>query len=177
VVFVVVNNGWAISVPVTSQTAAQTLAQKAVAAGIPGVQVDGNDVFAVREVAAAALEAARRGAGPSLIETLTYRLSDHTTADDASRYRSDGEVKDAWAIEPMIRIREFLVSAGNWDVAEERALHEECTRQVDAAVREYLGKTKQSTDAMFEHLFAALPKRLQEQAVTARKYGSKHSSH
>ena len=74
VVFVIVNNGWAISVPVAAQTAAQTLAQKAVAAGIPGVQVDGNDVFAVREVVAEALEAARRGGGPALIEALTYRM-------------------------------------------------------------------------------------------------------
>src|ERR1017187_7808313 len=108
VVFVIVNNGWAISVPVAAQTAAQTLAQKAVAAGIPGVQVDGNDVFAVREVVGEALEAARRGAGSRLIEALTYRLSDHTTADDASRYRSTQEVKDAWSLEPMIRMREFL---------------------------------------------------------------------
>ena len=87
IVFVIVNNGWAISVPVAAQTATQTLAQKAVAAGIPGMQVDGNDVFAVREVVGEALETARRGGGPCLIEALTYRLSDHTTADDASRYR------------------------------------------------------------------------------------------
>jgi 2-oxoisovalerate dehydrogenase E1 component alpha subunit len=173
VVFVIVNNGWAISVPTKSQTAAQTLAQKAVAAGIPGVQVDGNDVFAVREVVAEALEAARRGAGPALIEALTYRLSDHTTADDASRYRSGQEVKDAWAIEPMIRIRAFLVNAGIWDAGREQSLLDECTLKVDAAVTEYLGKAKPSTDAMFDHLFAALPAHLQEQRLIARKYGSK----
>jgi pyruvate dehydrogenase E1 component alpha subunit len=173
VVFVIVNNGWAISVPVAEQTAAQTLAQKAVAAGIPGMQVDGNDVFAVREVVGAALEAARRGEGPSLIEALTYRLSDHTTADDASRYRSGQEVKDAWALEPMIRIRQFLINAGVWDAAKEQALLEECTREVDAAVTEYVGKAKPSTDAMFEHLFAALPAHLHEQRLTARHYSSK----
>ncbi len=98
VVFVIVNNGWAISVPVAEQTAARTLAQKAVAAGIPGVQVDGNDVFAVREAVAEALDTARRGGGPALIETLTYRLSDHTTADDAGRYRDADQVKEAWAL-------------------------------------------------------------------------------
>src|SRR5580698_9062651 len=114
VVFVIVNNGWAISVPVAVQTAAQTLAQKAVAAGIPGVQVDGNDVFAVREVVAEALEAARRGAGPCLIEALTYRLSDHTTSDDASRYRDTREVAEAWALEPLVRLREYLRAAGAW---------------------------------------------------------------
>jgi len=176
-VFVIVNNGWAISVPTKAQTAAKTLAQKAVAAGIPGVQVDGNDVFAVREVVGEALEAARRGAGPSVIEALTYRLSDHTTADDASRYRTGQEVKDAWLLEPLLRIRGFLTNAGLWDPAKEQALLEDCAIEVDAAVAEYLGKVKPSTDAMFEHLFAALPAHLHEQRLIARKYGSKPSGH
>ncbi|MEP6884504.1 MAG: pyruvate dehydrogenase (acetyl-transferring) E1 component subunit alpha [Gammaproteobacteria bacterium] len=177
VVFVIVNNGWAISVPVAAQTAAQTLAQKAVAAGIPGVQVDGNDVFAVREVVSEALESARHGAGPTLIEALTYRLSDHTTADDASRYRPDAQVKEAWRLEPLLRIREFLVTRGVWDSAKEQDLLEECTRKVDASVSEYLAKAKPSTDAMFDHLFAVLPAHLHEQRRIARKYGSKHSGH
>jgi 2-oxoisovalerate dehydrogenase E1 component alpha subunit len=177
VVFVIVNNGWAISVPVAAQTAAQTLAQKSVAAGIPGVQVDGNDVFAVREVVAEALETARRGGGPTLIEALTYRLSDHTTADDASRYRAGQEVKDAWALEPLIRIRAFLVGAGRWDADKERALLEECALQVDTSVSEYLAKAKPGTDAMFDHLFAALPAHLHEQRLIARKYASKPSGH
>jgi pyruvate dehydrogenase E1 component alpha subunit len=177
VVFVIVNNGWAISVPVAAQTAAQTLAQKAVAAGIPGVQVDGNDVFAVREVVAEALETARRGGGPTLIEALTYRLSDHTTADDASRYRPDEQVKQAWALEPLLRFRAFLLNRGIWDSDQERALLADCTRQVDAAVGEYLAKAKPSTDAMFDHLFALLPAHLHEQRRVARKYGSKHSGH
>jgi len=124
-----------------------------------------------------ALEAARHGGGPSLIETLTYRLSDHTTADDASRYRSDREVKDAWALEPLIRIRTFLADAGLWDAAKEQALLQECTLKVDAAVTDYLRKTKPSTDAMFDHLFAALPAHLHEQRLIARKYGSKPSGH
>ena len=177
VVFVIVNNGWAISVPVAAQTAAQTLAQKAVAAGIPGVQVDGNDVLAVRDVVAGALDTARRGAGPSLIEALTYRLSDHTTADDASRYRSGQEVKNAWALEPLIRTRAFLVNNGQWDADKELALLQECALKVDAAVTEYLAKSKPSTDAMFEHLFAVLPAHLREQRLVARKYGAKTSGH
>jgi pyruvate dehydrogenase E1 component alpha subunit len=177
VVFVIVNNGWAISVPVAAQTAAQTLAQKAVAAGIPGVQVDGNDVLAVRDVVAGALDTARRGAGPSLIEALTYRLSDHTTADDASRYRSGQEVKNAWALEPLIRTRAFLVNNAQWDADREQALLQECARKVDAAVTEYLAKSKPSTDAMFEHLFAVLPAHLREQRLVARKYGAKSSGH
>jgi 2-oxoisovalerate dehydrogenase E1 component alpha subunit len=177
VVFVIVNNGWAISVPVAAQTAAQTLAQKAIAAGIPGVQVDGNDVFAVREVVSEALENARRGAGPTLIEALTYRLSDHTTADDASRYRNGQEVKDAWQLEPLLRLREFLLRARVWDMDKERAYLEECAHQVDAAVTEYAAKPKPSTDAMFDHLFATMPAHLHEQRLTARKYGAKPSGH
>jgi pyruvate dehydrogenase E1 component alpha subunit len=176
VVFVIVNNRWAISVPVAAQTAAKTLAQKAVAAGIPGVQVDGNDVFAVRAVVAEALETARHGGGPSLIETLTYRLSDHTTADDASRYRPDAEVKAAWAMEPMIRIREYLYKTGAWNDAKEHALLQDCARQVDAAVNEYLRGVKPSTDAMFDHLFEALPAHLHEQRAAARAYSSKTGS-
>jgi pyruvate dehydrogenase E1 component alpha subunit len=173
VVFVIVNNGWAISVPVAAQTAARTLAQKAVAAGIPGVQVDGNDVFAVREVVSEALETARGGGGPTVVEALTYRLSDHTTADDASRYRSEREVKDAWALEPLIRIRAHLLERGLWSEAEEQALQRDCARRVETAVGEYLATSKQSTDAMFDYLHAKLPRHLAAQRATARKYASK----
>jgi 2-oxoisovalerate dehydrogenase E1 component alpha subunit len=177
VIFVIVNNGWAISVPVTSQTAAQTLAQKAIAAGIRGVQVDGNDVFAVREVVAEALADARGGAGPCVIEALTYRLSDHTTADDANRYRSDADVKAAWKLEPLLRIREFLLKAAIWDADKERELQQACSEQVEAAVAAHFANPKPATDAMFDHLFAVLPEHLREQRATARKYGAKSSSH
>ena len=170
VVFVIVNNGWAISVPLAAQTATQTLAQKAVAAGVPGVQVDGNDVFAVREVVSDALATARRGGGPSLIEALTYRLSDHTTADDASRYRSAADVEAAWAVEPLIRLRAYLRHEGVWNDAKEQALLQDCAHQVDAAVAEYLHFAAPTTDAMFDHLFAAPPKHLREQRATARYY-------
>jgi 2-oxoisovalerate dehydrogenase E1 component alpha subunit len=177
VVFVIVNNGWAISVPVSQQTAARTLAQKAVAAGIPGVQVDGNDVFAVRAAVAEALAAARGGGGPTLIEALTYRLSDHTTADDAGRYRGLEEVKQAWTLEPLQRLRAYLYESGAWTEAQEQALLADCARAIDAAVGEYLKRAKPSTDAMFEHLFAALPPHLREQRAMARKYGAKPGSH
>jgi 2-oxoisovalerate dehydrogenase E1 component alpha subunit len=174
VVFVVVNNGWAISVPVAQQTAARTLAQKAIAAGIPGVQVDGNDLFAVRDSVGGALARARSGGGPTLIETLTYRLSDHTTADDAGRYRDAAEVKRAWSLEPLIRIREYLYKARWWSLDEEKALLEQCSAEIDAAVSEYSRNERPSTDAMFDYLFAELPAHLREQRATARKYGSQH---
>jgi 2-oxoisovalerate dehydrogenase E1 component alpha subunit len=177
VVFVVVNNGWAISVPVSAQTAAATLAQKAIAAGIRGIQVDGNDVFAVREVVGEALETARNGGGPAVVEALTYRLSDHTTADDASRYRSAAEVKQAWELEPLLRFRHYLRASGQWDDKREAALLARCAAQVEAAVAEYAAGSKPPTDAMFDYLFAASPPHLQEQRSMARKFGSKQSGH
>ncbi|HZF26174.1 MAG TPA: pyruvate dehydrogenase (acetyl-transferring) E1 component subunit alpha [Steroidobacteraceae bacterium] len=177
VVFVIVNNKWAISVPISSQTAAATLAQKAVAAGIPGVQVDGNDTIAVRHVVGQALGLARNGGGPALIEAITYRLSDHTTADDASRYRPADEVKNAWKVEPLIRLRKYLVDTGAWSEAQEAELKAECSKRVEAAVEEYTHTGKQSTDAMFDFLFARPPRHLQEQREQARKYGSAPGTH
>jgi 2-oxoisovalerate dehydrogenase E1 component alpha subunit len=177
VVFVIVNNKWAISVPIESQTATRTLAQKAIAAGIPGVQVDGNDVIAVRHIVSEALATARRGGGPTVIEAVTYRLSDHTTADDASRYRRANEVKDAWQVEPLLRLRAHLVATGAWDDAQEEALKADVAREVDAAVEEYLNTPKQSTDSMFEHLFARLPKSVRAQRELARRYAASSNGH
>ncbi len=97
VVFVVQNNQWAISTPRKMQTAAESIAQKAVAHGLPGIQVDGNDVLAVYRAVKEALDRARAGEGPSLIEALTYRLGPHTTADDPKKYRSPEEEKLWWS--------------------------------------------------------------------------------
>lgn len=174
-VFVVVNNKWAISVPLSIQTATETIAQKAIAAGMPGVQVDGNDIIAVRAVMEEALERARKGEGPTLIEAVTYRLSDHTTADDASRYRKDDEVKDAWTTEPLLRIRQYLMEAGHWDQKKEDALLKECAEQVDEAVATYLDTPKQDINAMFDYMFAELPESLQEQKEIAIE-AAKHST-
>jgi 2-oxoisovalerate dehydrogenase E1 component alpha subunit len=172
VVFVIVNNKWAISVPIEAQTATRTLAQKAIAAGIPGVQVDGNDIIAVRHIMDEALAAARRGDGPTVVEAVTYRLSDHTTADDASRYRRANEVKAAWRTEPLKRVKAYLTSIGAWDDAREEALKTQCAADVDAAVEEYLQTPKQSTDAMFDFLFARLPQTTIAQREQARHYAA-----
>ena len=171
-VFVIVNNRWAISVPIESQTAAKTLAQKAIAGGVTGIQVDGNDVIAVRHIVSEALAKARGGGGPTVIEALTYRLSDHTTSDDASRYRSADEVKTAWQQEPLLRLRKYLVKLGAWDDAREVALKSECAREVEAAVDTYLSAARPSTDAMFDNMFAKLPKSLREQREIARHYAA-----
>ena len=170
VVFAIVNNKWAISVPIEQQTAAQTLAQKAIAAGIPGLQVDGNDVVAVRDTVARALAQARAGNGPTVIEMLSYRLSDHTTADDASRYRPAAEVDEAWKVEPLLRLRRLLEARGALDEARDAQLKAEYAREVDSAVEEYLRLSRQSTDAMFDHLFARPPAYIEAQKAQARRY-------
>ena len=171
VVFVVVNNGWAISIPTAEQTAAQTFAQKGLGNGVPGVQVDGNDVIGVRKVMEDALARARSGAGPTVVEAVTYRLSDHTTADDASRYRPAAELEAAWKLEPLLRTRRYLESQQLWDDAREAELRAACAAQIEEAVRGYQTRSESSTDAMFDHLFAHPPAALAEQKLTARRFG------
>jgi 2-oxoisovalerate dehydrogenase E1 component alpha subunit len=177
VVFVVVNNKWAISVPLAMQTASKTLAQKAIAAGMPGIQVDGNDVIAMRQTMEEALERARAGHGPMLVEAVTYRLSDHTTADDASRYREKGEVEAAWKVEPMIRIRRYLMETGVWSEQQEDELKADCAQQVDAAVAAYLDTPVQPVEAMFDSMFAELPEAMAEQRETARRFVNSGGHH
>ena len=167
VVFALTNNQWAISVPRAKQSAAQTLAQKAIAAGIEGLQVDGNDVIAVRHAMDEALHRARSGGGPTLIEALTYRLSDHTTADDATRYRSPDEVAEAWKLDPIVRLRTHLAAAGAWDKAKEDALLKECNEQVQAAAQAYLDTPPPTAEQMFDHLYAQLPAALARQRAAA----------
>jgi pyruvate dehydrogenase E1 component alpha subunit len=119
-----------------------------------------------------ALANARNGKGPTVVEAVTYRLSDHTTADDASRYRREQEVKTAWGMEPLLRARAYLVNAGAWDDAREEELKATCAKDVDAAVEQYLNTGKQSTDSMFDFLFARLPKNTQAQRELARRYAA-----
>ena len=166
-VYVVTNNQWAISVPRAAQSAAQTLAQKAIAAGIEGVQVDGNDVIAVRHAMDVALAKARSGGGPTLVEAITYRLSDHTTADDASRYRSPDELAEAWKLEPVLRLRTYLMEQHAWDKSKEDQLLRECNEQVQAAAQAYLDTPPPNAEQMFDHLYATLPAALQKQRAAA----------
>ena len=162
-VAVIVNNQWAISVPRKIQSGAPTLAQKGIAAGLFSIQVDGNDIIAVRKAMEDALERARNGEGGSVIEAVTYRLSDHTTADDARRYRGEQEVKDAWAKEPMVRLRNWLVAKGVWDDAKEEAWKAECDDWMDNEVNAYLETKTQPVTAMFDYTFAEVPADLAKQ--------------
>ncbi|WP_375737440.1 pyruvate dehydrogenase (acetyl-transferring) E1 component subunit alpha [Pseudomonas boanensis] len=163
VVFVVNNNQWAISVPRRIQCGAPTLAQKAIGAGFHGEQVDGNDVIAVYDRVKAALERARHGKGPALLECISYRLGDHTTADDATRYRSADEVKQAWMEEPVKRLQGYLASHQVWDEGREQALIADCQQQVQAAVDNFEAAGIQPVESVLDHVYARWPAALGEQ--------------
>jgi len=167
VLFVVSNNEWAISVPRSRQSAAQTLAQKAIAAGFSGEQVDGNDAIAVRWAAERAIDKARENGGPHLIEAMSYRMADHTTADDASRYRDSATVEARARLDPLARLERYLVACKICSKADLQALEENCGRDVERAQREYLATPGQPVEAMFDFLFASLPSALADQRVQA----------
>lgn len=167
VVFVVNNNQWAISVNIHQQTASQTIAQKAIAAGFNGIQVDGNDILATRLVIGDAIEKARRGDGPTLVEALTFRLCDHTTADDATRYQPQRDVQEAQSKEPIRRFKQFLETQQLWNDTDEEALNKECANQVQIAVDEYLQRDPQPVSSIFDYHFATLPDYMIEQRAIA----------
>jgi pyruvate dehydrogenase E1 component alpha subunit len=166
-VLVIVNNQWAISVPRRMQTGAPTLAQKGLAGGLHCVQADGNDIIAMRAVLDEAIARARSGGGGTVIEAVTYRLSDHTTADDARRYREDAEVKAAWSREPMNRLRAYLAAQGAWSDTQEAAWKAECEPRVDAEINAYLETKPQALESMFDYLYADLPSDVREQREQA----------
>jgi len=135
VVFICQNNHWAISVPREKQTASKTIAQKAFAYGFEGIQVDGNDIFAVYKATKYALDKAKKGEGPTLIECFTYRMSDHTTADDASRYRTK-EIVEAWKLkDPILRLKLFMEKKGLWTEQYQREIENRAKEMVDEAVK------------------------------------------
>ncbi len=163
VVFVVNNNQWAISVPRKQQSSCETLAQKAIAGGFEGLQIDGNDVIAVVDAISNALQKARDGGGPTLIEALTYRLCDHTTADDASRYTPSEEIKTAWNLEPIARLGHYLESKGLWSRDKEATLQKELTQEIDAIIDEYMQIKPAKPTVMFDYLYEKLPESLKAQ--------------
>ncbi|MBA3580943.1 MAG: thiamine pyrophosphate-dependent dehydrogenase E1 component subunit alpha [Gammaproteobacteria bacterium] len=162
-VIIINNNRWALSEPNTRQTACQTLAQKAIAGGIEGVQVDGNDVIAMRAVTEAALAKARAGGGATLIEALTYRLCAHTTIDDATRYVASEELDQAWQREPLKRLKTWLITNEMLDAAQDANLEIECRAEVEREVEIFLNMPIQAPTAIFDFLYAELPERLLSQ--------------
>jgi len=165
VIFLCQNNQWAISVPRSRQTRSETLAQKAFAYGMPGIQVDGNDVLAVYAAVKEAVERARAGDGPTFVECDTYRMMMHTTADDPKRYRSEEEV-DTWrARDPIVRFQKYLKTKKllkNKDIEKiEEEIKDEIQRAVEGA--EALMKKFGDPLDMFSHTYAELPPNLVEQ--------------
>jgi pyruvate dehydrogenase E1 component alpha subunit len=165
VVFVCQNNQWAISIPRSKQTRSKTLAQKAIAYGLPGIQVDGNDILAVYAAASAAVERARAGGGATLIECVTYRLAMHTTADDPKRYRPDAEVEEWRQKDPITRFQAYLMAKGLLSADAVKAEEQAIAAEIQAAVERAEEEMKGLGDPllMFEHAFAEMPACLKEQ--------------
>jgi 2-oxoisovalerate dehydrogenase E1 component alpha subunit len=160
------NNGWAISVPSRLQFAAP-IAARAAGYGMPGVRVDGNDVLAVYRATREALERARAGGGPTLIEALTYRLGPHTTADDPSRYRDEAEVERWRALDPIERYRRFLLASGAADPAYVKACEAEAETWVGRVRAELVALGTPPASEVFDHVFADPPASLARQRAEA----------
>jgi pyruvate dehydrogenase E1 component alpha subunit len=157
------NNQWAISIPREAQTRSETIAQKAVAYGFDGIQVDGNDILAVYVATKEAVEKAKAGGGPTLIEAVTYRLSVHTTADDPKKYRSDEEVARWEKLDPIPRFRNYLVS--------KKILNDKLIEEIEQDALAVVAKGVEAYDArrevdpldVFKYLYAEMPQELIEQ--------------
>jgi pyruvate dehydrogenase E1 component alpha subunit len=171
VVFVAQNNQWAISVPRSRQTHSKTLAQKAMAYDMPGIQVDGNDLLAVYTAAKEAVDRARAGGGPSLIECVTYRLSMHTTADDPKRYRTDEEVAQWVKRDPIVRFRKYLADKGLLTDEAIAEVEAEVLAEIKAAEERWTQQVEKTLDPldMFDHAYAKMPPHLQAQEEELRQ--------
>ena len=163
VVFFLQNNGWAISTPVHKQTRAESFAARAAGYGINSARVNGNDLFAVYAATHAAVERARAGGGPTLIESVTYRLGPHNTADDPTRYRSADEVAQHESDEPIERVRAYMRAASLLTDEEERSMVEQLTAEVNAAVAAMELAPTPGIEQVFSEAYAVCPGRVQDQ--------------
>jgi pyruvate dehydrogenase E1 component alpha subunit len=162
-IFFCQNNQFAISVPRSLQTASKTIAQKAIAYGFDGIQVDGNDLFAVFTATKEAVEKARSGGGPTLIEGVTYRFGPHTTADDPTKYRTEEE-KEPWKpLDPMVRLRSYLKGKELWNDEIEQRIAEEAQKEIDQAVKEAEAVPSPGVEEIFNYVFAEKTPSLKEQ--------------
>jgi pyruvate dehydrogenase E1 component alpha subunit len=174
VVLVVQNNGWAISVPRQQQSAAPTFASRGAGFGVPSMLVDGNDVLAVYDVMQKAIERARSGQGPMLVEALTYRIGAHTTADDPTRYRDPAEV-EAWRIkDPIIRFKRFLIKHDMLSEEQDQRLIEEVETEINQAVNEAEAMPPPAPDSFFDYMTENLSPRLQEQREDLLRFAAQN---
>jgi len=159
VIFVCQNNHWAISIPRSKQTRSSTLAQKALAYGMPGIQVDGNDILAVYSAAKEAVERARAGGGPTMIECVTYRMSMHTTADDPKKYRTEEEVQEWVKRDPIVRFQKYLTDKDLLSEAKIQAIEEEVRAEIQDVEARWTARIEKPVDPldMFDYVYAELP--------------------
>ena len=169
-VFFCQNNQWAISVPRKKQTASQTIAQKALAYGFEGIQVDGNDVLGVYRVVKEAIDKAHRGEGPTLIEAITYRRTMHTTADDPNKYRDPAEVKEWETKDPIKRFRVYLERNGIWNEDLEKKTAERATQEIEKALEEAEAVKMDDYNDMFKYTYSKMPPHLVEQMNELTEY-------
>ncbi len=163
VVFVCENNGWAISVPSAKQTASESMAIKADAYGMPGIRVDGNDLLAVIAATQEAVDRARKGQGPTLIETVTYRIASHSSSDDAARYR-DAKEFEAWKKkDPIARFQQYLKHKKLWDEAFETECVEGAKAAIAAAVKQAEALPNPGPETLFDDVYMNLTPQLKEQ--------------
>jgi TPP-dependent pyruvate/acetoin dehydrogenase alpha subunit len=162
-VFVLINNRWAISTPVAKQTAAEDLSVRAAGYGFPGVRVDGDDLFAVYEATREAVARARAGGGPTLIEVCTYRVGFHNTSDNPREYRDEAEVAAAVANDPIERVLRYATDAGIWSAEEEARISHEISTELNAAYKKVASLPRPGPEAIFEHVYGELPKRVRRQ--------------
>jgi pyruvate dehydrogenase E1 component alpha subunit len=173
VVFLVQNNGFAISVPLAKQTAAPSFAHKAVGYGMPGKLIDGNDAAQVYTTVRDALDAARAGAGPTLIEGVTYRIEAHTNADDATRYRNNDEVQQWLARDPLARLETHLRASGALGDADAAAIAAEAESFADGVRTRMNQDVSPQPDELFEHVYASpTPALLRQRAQLRTELGS-----
>jgi pyruvate dehydrogenase E1 component alpha subunit len=177
VIFLCQNNQYAISTPLKIQTRSRTIAQKAIAYGIPGVQVDGNDALAVYQAVREAADRARADEGPTLIEAMTFRMLMHTTADDPSRYRSEDEVAAWEAKDPLIRFRKYLTDKGIWDEKSQDRLEADCKQQIDEAVKAFESQAPFAPDAPFDHVFGTRSDLIESQRAHFKARLEKEGAH
>ncbi|MFQ5815542.1 MAG: pyruvate dehydrogenase (acetyl-transferring) E1 component subunit alpha [Candidatus Hydrothermarchaeaceae archaeon] len=169
-VFICYNNQYAISVPRSRQSASKTLAQKAIAYGLEGIQVDGNDALAMYSATAEALDKARKGGGPTLIEAYTYRIGDHTTSDDAKRYRTDEELKSWMEKDPIERFKKYLAGKGIWSDELEKEFIEEAGEAVSKAVEEAEATPPPEPGDAFIYIYAEMPPHLEGQLGELKEF-------
>jgi len=163
VVLLCQNNQWAISVPRSRQTAAATLAQRAFSYGFEGLQVDGNDIFAVYKATKEALDKARAGKGPALIECVTYRMGDHTTSDDALRYRMGQELEEWARRDPIERLRKYMSRIGLWNDDYEKKVQAQAADKVRDAIEKFESVKPPEIRDLFDWTYEQLPPNLKEQ--------------